>query len=409
MRAFPLAWRRRIAGSVSMALVLAFASTTSAHADDPTVSELQIQLVQSRQQLNDLYAQSAAASERLNGATYELEVAKEAVARHLVDVAAARKQLEAQQEVVAAMTVEQLQSGSSVSRLSAMFKSAGPQQLLERASAYSSTNEATVAKVATYTARKVVLDAAARLAQDALDQQREATARHKAAKKTIEQAIARAEEMASTSEQTRHGLLVQLAEAKGTSIDVVTREQDAIDEQLDESGPSTPPRPGPGPEPDDGPGPVVDPRPTSTPSSTPTTAPPPPPPPPANPPPPSTSKVEKAIAFAMDQVGEPYKWGGAGPSSWDCSGLTMRAWQAAGINLPHYAGAQYANTKAVPINNIVRGDLLFWSDGGPSSIYHEALYLGGGKMIHSPRPGRTVEVVSLNYWIKPDLASRPAS
>ncbi len=87
----------------------------------------------------------------------------------------------------------------------------------------------------------------------------------------------------------------------------------------------------------------------------------------------------------------------------------MRAWQAAGINLPHYAGAQYANTKPVPIGKIVRGDLLYWSDGGPKSIYHEALYLGGNQMIHAPRPGRGVEIVSLNYWIKPDLASRPAS
>ena len=87
MRAFPLAWRGRIVGSSAIALVLALASTVlvgteSARADKPTVSELQIELVQSRQQLNELYARSAAASERLNGATYELEVAKKAVARH---------------------------------------------------------------------------------------------------------------------------------------------------------------------------------------------------------------------------------------------------------------------------------------------------------------------------------------
>jgi cell wall-associated NlpC family hydrolase len=63
----------------------------------------------------------------------------------------------------------------------------------------------------------------------------------------------------------------------------------------------------------------------------------------------------------------------------------------------------------VPISKIVRGDLLYWSDGGPNSIYHDALYLGGGQMIHAPRPHRNVEIVSLNYWIKPDLASRPAS
>ncbi len=391
MRAFPLAWR-----TVAIALVLALASTiflgtVSARADKPTVSQLQIQLVESRQHLNDLYAQSAAASERLNGAKYELATAKKAVSRHRGEVATARKKLRAQQKIVEVMTVEQLQSGSSAARLSAMFSSAGPQQLLERASAYSSTNEATVAKVATFSARKVVLDSAAREAQDALDAQSKATARQKAAKAAIERAITHAEKAASTAERERRDLLVQLAEAKGTSVDEVTQDQDAIDEQLDESGPSTPPRPGPDP--------------TTTPKPQPTST----PPPPVNPPPPSGSKVEKAIAFAKAQLGEPYKWGGAGPGSWDCSGLTMRAWQAAGINLPHYAGAQYANTKHVPMSKIVRGDLLYWSEGGPGSIYHEALYLGDGKMIHAPRPGRGVEIVSITYWIKPDLASRPAS
>ena len=84
----------------------------------------------------------------------------------------------------------------------------------------------------------------------------------------------------------------------------------------------------------------------------------------------------------------------------------MRAWQAAGVNLPHYAGAQYAQTTPVPIGKIQRGDLLYWSNGGPSSIYHEAIYLGDGQMIHAPRPGRSVEIVSLTYWIPPDLASR---
>lgn len=391
MRAFPLAWRSRLVSSTAIAISLALVSTSSARADKPTVSELQIELVESRQQLNNLYAQSAAASERLNGATYELAIARKAVTRQRAEVAAARASLRAQQAVVAAMTVEQLQSGSSASRLSVLFDSAGPQQLLERASAYSSTNEATVAKVAKLAARKAVMDAASRRAQDALDVETKAAAEHAKAKAAIERAIAQAERAASTAEQERRALLVQLAAAQGTTVDTVTQIQDQIDEQLDESGPSTPPRPGP------------DPKPTPTPTKTP-----PPPPPPANPPPPAGSKVEKAIAFARAQLGEPYKWGGAGPGSWDCSGLTMRAWQAAGINLPHSAGAQYARTKHVPMGKIVRGDLLYWSDGGPSSIYHEALYLGGGKMIHAPRPGRGVEIVSISYWIKPDLASRPA-
>lgn len=380
MRVFPLARRGFV-----VAAALALVSTTSAHADKPTVGQLQVQLVQSRQELNDLYAQSAAASERLNGATYELQVAQKAVKQSRAALGKAKRRLSAQKETVAAMTVEQLQSGSSVARLAALFHSNGAQQMLERATAYSATNEAMAARIDALTARKVVYRAAAREAQDALADQRASTAARLAAQNAINAAIAKARTRAGAVAKERRVLLIQLASAQGSTVDAVTRTQKSIDEQLDRSGPDKPSR-----------GPTA---PTTAPTQQ-------PPPPPADPPLPSDSKVETAIAFAKAQLGEPYEWGGAGPSSWDCSGLTMRAWQAAGVYLPHYAGAQYAQTRSVPISKIRRGDLLYWSDGGPGSIYHEALYLGSGQMIHAPRPGRSVEIVALSYWIKPDLASR---
>lgn len=84
----------------------------------------------------------------------------------------------------------------------------------------------------------------------------------------------------------------------------------------------------------------------------------------------------------------------------------MRAYGAVGVGLPHYAGAQYSSTNRVSVGSRKRGDLLFWSNGGSGSIYHVAIYLGGGQMIHAPRSGRDVEIVPLSYWIMPDLASR---
>ena len=390
MRVFPLARRGLV---VAAALALALVSTTSAHADKkPTVSQLQVQLVQSRQALNDLYAQSAAASERLNGAIYDLQVSEKEVRAQRATLSKAKRRLVVQQQAVAALTVEQLQSGSPISRLTALFESDGPQELLERSSAYSSTNEAMTSRLDSLTARQVVYASAARAAEHALADQRAAIARKKAAQNAINAAIATAKSRAVTVAKQRRVLIRQLAAAQKKSVAEVAKSQQAIDQRIDESGPDHPP--------------TVPSSPTSPkpPTSTPST--PKPAPPPTDPPPPSGSKVEAAIAFAKAQLGEPYKWGGAGPSSWDCSGLTMRAWQAAGVNLPHYAGAQYAQTTPVPISKIRRGDLLYWSDGGPGSIYHEALYLGGGQMIHAPRPGRSVEIVSLTYWIKPDLASR---
>jgi cell wall-associated NlpC family hydrolase len=84
----------------------------------------------------------------------------------------------------------------------------------------------------------------------------------------------------------------------------------------------------------------------------------------------------------------------------------MGAWAAAGRSLPHYSVAQYEATTPVSMSSLRRGDLLFWSDGSPESIYHVALYLGDGMMVHAPRTGRNVEVVSMYYWIAPDLAGR---
>jgi cell wall-associated NlpC family hydrolase len=385
MRVFPLARR-----GFFLAAALALVSTSSAHADRPTVSQLQVQLVQSRQALNDLYAQSAAASEQLNGAIYNLQVAQKAVTRQRAIVSKAKQQLVVQQQAVADMTVEQLQSGSSISRLTAIFQSNGTQQLLERSSAYSSTNEAMTARIDSLTARKVVYDSAVRESEHALADQRAAIAHKKAAQSAINASIAKARTRAVAVAKERRVLISELAAAQGKTVTAVAKSQKSIDKKIDESGPDKPP--------------TVPGSPTPPKTTSPTT--PKPPTPPANPPPPSGSKVETAIAFAKAQLGEPYKWGGAGPSSWDCSGLTMRSWQAAGVNLPHYAGAQYAQTKPVPISKIQRGDLLYWSNGGPGSIYHEALYLGGGQMIQAPRPGRSVEIVSLSYWIKPDLASR---
>ena len=96
---------------------------------------------------NSLYAQSAAASERLNGATYELAQAKRALSQQRHQAAGARKKLDVQKEVVAELTVEQLMSGSTTARVTTMLDGDGTQDLLDRASAYESTDEAMNARI----------------------------------------------------------------------------------------------------------------------------------------------------------------------------------------------------------------------------------------------------------------------
>lgn len=410
MRVFPFA-RGGLAAATSVLMCLTM--TTVANADEnaggsqiATAASMQIELVKSRQTINNLYAAAAAASERLNGAQYHLGFAKANVAAQRSQAKKASRAVAKERESVAALTVQDLQSNNSVSRIASLFDSAGPSQLLDRSNAYDSTREGLQARIAALNAREVVYDAARKRADDAVAQQQSAIRDSRNAKETIESSIASAEAAARQAREQRPTLLRKLAKAQNLPVAVVTKRQESIDTELD-AQPAAPERDRPGQA---EPGQVEPAKPPKTdrPDPKPEPKPKPKPKPPAQPdPPPAPSgSVESAISFAMAQLGEPYAWGGTGPNSWDCSGLTMRAFQAAGRSLPHFAGAQYTGTKRVSVSNIRRGDLLFWSDGSSASIYHVAIYLGGNKMIHAPRTGRNVEIVPLSYWISPDLASR---
>ncbi|MDD9208236.1 C40 family peptidase [Georgenia sp. 10Sc9-8] len=101
-----------------------------------------------------------------------------------------------------------------------------------------------------------------------------------------------------------------------------------------------------------------------------------------------------ALDWARTQLGVPYVWGGTGSVGYDCSGLTMRAYERAGVSLPRTTRAQWAATERVPVDDLRPGDLMFYSSNGQASgIYHVAIYAGGNARVHAPAPGKTVEEV----------------
>lgn len=127
------------------------------------------------------------------------------------------------------------------------------------------------------------------------------------------------------------------------------------------------------------------------------------------------ARIEAVIARAMSQVGTPYAWGGGdanGPTKgirdggvadsfgdynkvgFDCSGLTLYAFSAAGISLPHYTGYQYNQGTKVDPSEMKRGDLIFYGPGGGQ---HVAIYLGDGTMVEAPESGSTVRVSPVRY------------
>ena len=109
-----------------------------------------------------------------------------------------------------------------------------------------------------------------------------------------------------------------------------------------------------------------------------------------------------AIKFAFKQIGDKYVFGADGMIYWDCSGLTMRAYQTAGVSLPHSSAAQSRMGKSIPFSQKKPGDLMFF--GRPVS--HLGIYLGGGKMVHAPRSGSRVKVATTDMGRKKLVAIR---
>ncbi|MCX5228154.1 NlpC/P60 family protein [Streptomyces sp. NBC_00233] len=103
-------------------------------------------------------------------------------------------------------------------------------------------------------------------------------------------------------------------------------------------------------------------------------------------------RAAEAVSFAHAQLGKPYVWGATGPSAYDCSGLTQAAWRAAGVSLPRTTYTQINAGRRVSRSQLAPGDLIFFYSG----ISHVGLYIGGGQMIHAPRPGAPVRVAPID-------------
>jgi peptidoglycan DL-endopeptidase CwlO len=106
---------------------------------------------------------------------------------------------------------------------------------------------------------------------------------------------------------------------------------------------------------------------------------------------PASGRAAAAVHFAMAQVGKPYVYGAAGPNSYDCSGLTMAAWGAAGVGLPHSSSAQYGYGTHISASQLQPGDLVFYY----SPISHVGMYIGNGMIVNAENPSAGIRVAPL--------------
>ena len=390
------------------------------------VESVRAALVLAQSRLEETQVAAAQAAEAFNGARYEAQLAAKAArsAERRTKVAAA--DLERQRAAYAAVMTAAYQQSPTLTALSAIGQADGLESVMQSSAALQNAQDAIDERYDAFDAAAILATAADAHAEQALSDAARAREQAKTAKVRAERAAEAAEQETQAFAAERDRMIGELAALENISVELARERQDALEqaaaetaaaaaaqeaaeiaeaaaEQAQQTAPDPQPSAAPNQPPAPPTSPAPSPSPTAPPSATPPPAPTPAPPPPAAPPP--GSGASAAIAFARDQIGEPYKYGAAGPNAWDCSGLTMMAWKAGGKSLPHYSVAQYEQSTPISVGQLQPGDLIFWGSS-PSSIYHVGLYVGDGQMIHAPRSGVPVQQVSMYYWISPSYFAR---
>ncbi|TXS05795.1 NlpC/P60 family protein [Streptomyces sp. col6] len=329
--------QRLTAGSAARtAATLAFAGAATAavlpgaaHADPaPTAAQV-------KAQVDRLYREAEAATEKYNGAKTEAAAAAKSVDA-LRDEAARRTQrLNAARDVLGAYAAAQYRSAGLDPSVQ-LALSSDPDQYLRRATYAEQAGERRATEV------RSVRRQVAEIAQ----------VRAEAAGKLTVLAAKQA-----ALKEHRATVQAKLAEARRLLARLTPAERAAYDASEDGRGPGHADRSAPR-------GAVAAPNP----------------------------RAAQAVAFAYSALGKPYVWGATGPASFDCSGLTQAAWRSAGVSLPRTTYTQINAGQRVPRSQLAPGDLVFFYSG----ISHVGLYIGNGKMIHAPRPGAPVRVAPID-------------
>jgi cell wall-associated NlpC family hydrolase len=398
-----------------------------AQADD--VASVRARLVVANQNLQQSTIAAAQAAEAYNGARWRADKARTAATKAQTAVAEADSDVERQRQDYADSVVTSYEIAPELTALSAVVRSHGIDTVIQRAASMQNANDALDGNYDEFRATAVVADVVRDRAERSRADAEKAEKAAGAAQQTAQQAADAAATDARSIATEKATLIARLAELQHISVDVAQRRQSALEaraaraaavaaaaaEREREAAAAAAATPEPAGTP---PVPLSDhsseeptSEPTEEPSEEPTAE---PTEEPSNEPTPHTSApaprsgAQAAIAFARAQIGEPYSWGASGPGSWDCSGLTAGAWGAGGTYLPHYSVAQYEQSTPISASQLRPGDLVFWgSSSDPGSIYHVALYIGGGRIIHAPRTGVPVTEASLYYWITPNFYARP--
>lgn len=356
--------------------------------------------------VHEAHEAAEVAVERFNGARYEAAEARKAARRAVAAAGAARLRVETQRTGIAMLAAQTYSEGAALNGVTAFMTSGSPVEVMERHNVASSAGQS----------MKLRYDDFARAASAAAEAEKAAAAAKKRAAALAEQAkTARsvaeystlgAERAQANAGQVEANLRADLTKAQKAFREVAKQRKDALQALKDED-----PTNDPGPERPLPPAPKAPPAAKvfhGVAESTARVIPRVYPGPSGKAPKRDKAAVQRAIDFAMAQLGEPYVWAAAGPASWDCSGFTMAAWKQGGVDLVHYSEAQYLASVPISAADLAPGDLVFWQ-GRQERINHVAMYIGGGEIIHASGDVHRVNISPMDEFTPPDYFARPRS
>ncbi len=386
-----------------------------------SVQQIEAALAAANARLDEASTAAEMAFERYNGAKWELEEARKASRAAQTRSAQAAADVARQRGGIAQLVTESYQNGTELNTASALLSDEGPQGLMNRYGVVQSAGDSMEAQYDAFRAASARAKTLAAKAAKAEKKQQSLAAEARKLATAAGQAAAAASAAANEIAVQKQQLIEELAKAQNISVALATRRHDALERiarqkaaaaaQAKEAAEQAAlqkaaaeaKKKAKDAKPDQSGSAGGDQGGSSSGGSAGGSA----PPPVSNPAPNQSVAIQRAIAYAKAQLGKPYQWGAAGPSRFDCSGLTMMAWGRGGKSLPHYSVAQFSQSTRVSMADAKAGDLLFWSsNGSPSGIHHVALYLGGGQFIEAPHTGANVRYNSIYNWY-PDFVARP--
>jgi peptidoglycan DL-endopeptidase CwlO len=320
----------RLTVAASAAVVVAGLVSPAASADpDPSIAEVS-------DRVDQLQHEAEQAIERYNTINEQVADARDALSGVRTDVRSQRKETEELRGQVEQLVLAQAESTGGVDTAARLLGADDPDAFVASMLAMESYSDQTADLLTSYESSKAQLALRQQQAQDQLAQIQEAEAQAAEDKaEALDKAEAAEELLAELEEERAARLAAQ--EASATSRSTTTRV-------------------------------------------------------PTYPPVAASGNAGTAVATALAQVGDPYSYGAAGPDAFDCSGLTMFAWRAAGVSLPHSSSMQAGMGVPVSTSAMQPGDLVFYY----SPISHVGMYIGNGQIVHAPNSGSVVQVVGVN-------------